>query len=293
MARSREWPLSFVPYYMTSPGKWSAPRPDDAISVLRKAGYDGVEWMLGKHFDTSAELRRLVEKTRATGLLVSNIMCWQDLVTKDGRARKKSVVLLKEMLATAAELSVPIMNVFTGPMTWNPGAAKVGRDIGEGEAWRVVVDSLSEVVEAAEKDGVVVTVEPVFGMLVHDYYTVRELLSHFDSKHLGVNLDPSHFILYGNDPSWAVTRLGKRVKHVHVKDAFGKPGSFGETFSFPFLGEGNVDWRAFFLALREVGYSGFLSVEFENDTYLNNLCDGDWSVAAVQLVERVGRFLPP
>jgi sugar phosphate isomerase/epimerase len=139
---------------------------------------------------------------------------------------------------------------------------------------------------------VIVTVEPVFGMLVHDYYTVRELLGYFDSKHLGVNLDPSHFALYGNDVAWSVRRLGKRVKHVHVKDAFGRPGVFGETFYFPFLGEGVVDWRAFFAALREVDYQGFLSLEFENDSYFNNVCDGDWSVAAVQLRERIDKFLP-
>jgi sugar phosphate isomerase/epimerase len=196
------------------------------------------------------------------------------------------------MVACAGELSIPVMNVFTGPMTWNPKSARIGKEVSEGQAWKAVVDSLSEVVAVAEKSGVVVTVEPVFGMLVHDYYTVRELLGYFDSRHLGVNVDPSHFALYGNDPAWAVKRLGKRVKHVHVKDAFGRPGVFGETFSFPFLGEGVIDWRAFFAALRDVGYQGFLSLEFENDSYLNNVCDGEWSVAAVQLRERVDKFLP-
>ena len=155
-----------------------------------------------------------------------------------------------------------------------------------------MVNSLSEVVAIAEKSGVVVTVEPVFGMLVHDYYTVRELLGYFDTKHLAVNVDPSHFALYGNDPAWAVRMLGDRVKHVHVKDVFGKPGVFGETFSFPFLGEGVIDWKAFFSALRSMGYRGFLSLEFENESYLNNVCDGDWSLAAVQLRGRVDKFLP-
>jgi sugar phosphate isomerase/epimerase len=184
------------------------------------------------------------------------------------------------------------MNVFTGPMTWDPRSEKVGRDISEGRAWESVVESLSKVVESAERAGVVVTVEPVFGMLVHDYYTVKELLAHFDSSNLAVNLDPSHFSLYGNDAAWAAERLGHRVKHVHVKDAFGKPGVFGETFFFPFLGEGIIDWRAFFGALRRTGYSGFLSLEFENDIYLNNVCHGDWTVAAVQLRRRIDAFLP-
>ncbi len=292
MTPHAKWKISFVPYYMVSPGQWKSPDPASAIRVLRKSGYDGVEWMLGRHFNDAKELRRLVPTTRRAGLQIPDIMCWQDLVSGDERSREKSVTLLCEMVATAGDLSVPVMNVFTGPMTWNPGAAKVGKDVSEGDAWRSVVDSLSEVVETAEKSGVVVTVEPVFGMLVHDYYTVRELLGHFDSKHLGVNLDPSHLVLYGNDPAWAVRRLGDRVRHVHVKDAFGRPGVFGETFSFPFLGEGVVDWRSFLGALEEIGYSGFLSLEFENDRYLKNVCGGDWTVAAEQLRERVNTFLP-
>lgn len=290
--RRRGWDIGFVPYYMTAPGKWDAPRPDEAISVLRGAGYDGVEWMLGRHFDSAEELRALVSRTRRGRLKVSNIMCWQDLVTNDRRSLAKSVGVLSQMLTVAGELSVPLMNVFTGPMTWNARSAKVGRDISEGRAWDSVVGALNEVVGTAERAGVTVTVEPVFGMLVHDYYTVRELLGRVGSRRLGVNLDPSHFALYGNDVAWAAERLGERVKHVHVKDAFGKPGIFGETFSFPFLGEGMIDWKSFFAALRRIGYAGFLSIEFENDSYLNNVCDGDWSVAARELRSRIDRYLP-
>jgi sugar phosphate isomerase/epimerase len=286
-----DWKISFIPYYMTSPGHWRSPEPDEAIGVLREARYDAIEWMLGNHFRTPEEMVKLVSRTRKGRLQVSNIMCWQDLVTKDAAARGKSVGLLKEMVRAAASTSVPLMNIFTGPITWNAKFDKVGKDISEGQAWKVLVDSLSELVAVAEKEGVVITVEPVFGMLVHDYYTAKELLGHFDSQNLGINVDPSHFALYANDPAWAVQKLGKRVKHVHVKDAFGRPGVFGETFYFPFLGEGVVAWKPFFSALRQVGYEGYLSLEFENDSYLNNVCGGDWSVAAVQLRKRIDEFL--
>ena len=286
------WDLSFIPYYMTETAKWRSPPVDEAITVLKGAGYGGVEWMLGQHFRDAQELRSLVARTRAGGLVVSDVMCWQDLVTRDEAARRARVETLRTMLATAAELEVPLMNVFTGPMTWNQGAERLGRDISEGEAWRVVLDSLSAVLETAEELRIFVTVEPVFGMLVHDYYTVRELLGRLGSRYLGVNVDPSHFALYGNDLAWAVRMLGDRVRHVHVKDAFGRPGVFGETFSFPFLGEGVVDWPGFFGALRDVDYRGFLSLEFENDRYLNNVCDGDWARAAVELKARAEKLLP-
>ena len=292
MVRRTGWKISFIPYYMTSPAVWASPTINEALDVLSNAGYDGVEWMLGQHFQNTSDLQPLVNKTKAHGLEISNIMCWQDLTTKDKVARKKRVKLLQAMMKEASRLSIPLMNVFTGPITWNPSFEKIGRDISEGEAWSVVVDSFTDLVETAERTKVVITVEPVFGMLVHDYYTIREFLSYFDSKYLGVNLDPSHFVIHGNDPVWAAEMLGSKVKHVHVKDAFGKPGGLGETFIFPFLGEGLVDWKRFFAALRRSDYSGYLSLEFENDSYLNNVCDGDWSKAAVDLRKRIEKFLP-
>jgi sugar phosphate isomerase/epimerase len=229
--------------------------------------------------------------TRARGLAVSNIMCWRDLVSGDAASLRSKVKTLKECVSAAGELDVPVMNVFTGPMSWNPGAARIGKEVSEGAAWRRVVESLSDVLETAEAQSVTLTVEPVFGMLVHDYYTVRELMGQVDSRWLGVNLDPSHFAVSGNDVPWAARMLGPKVRHVHVKDAFGRPSVFGETFTFPFLGEGVVDWTGFFQALAAVGYRGFLSLEFENDVYLKNVCGGDWSAAAVQLKERADLLL--
>jgi len=283
--------ISFIPYYMDGKLHWNSPGTDEAIQVLSEEKYDGVEWMLGYHFRSVRELEDLVEKTRRNNLQVSNIMCWQDLVTTDERRRSQRVKTLEGYLSAAGQLSIPVMNVFTGPQTWAESYERLGRDISEERAWSAVLDSFSKIVEAAERNDVIVTVEAVFGMLVHDYYTMRELLDHFESKNLAVNLDPSHLVLYGNDPAWAVSRLGSRIRHVHVKDGIGRPGILGEDFAFPFLGEGAVDWRAFFVALRKAEYSGYLSLEFENDVYLNNVCDGDWRMAARESRSRLLKFL--
>ena len=131
-----------------------------------------------------------------------------------------------------------------------------------------------------------ITVEAAFGMLVRDYYTLREFLNYFSSKQLAVNMDPSHLALYGNDPAWAVKRLGSLIQHVHMKDVIGKPGPLMETFMFPMLGEGIIDWRRFMEALKEIDYKGFLSVEFESDNYLKNIWCGDWSKATFAAKEQ-------
>jgi sugar phosphate isomerase/epimerase len=276
---------------MVSKMKWAAPTTYEAINVLSENGYDGVEWMLGYHFKSPSELRELVKKTRSKDLQVSNIMCWQDLVTNDRKVRKLRVSTLCKYISEAAALNIPILNVFTGPIGWVPEHEKVGRDISEQKAWNSVIESFSEIVGTAEKNQVVMTVEAVFGMLVHDYYSMKEFLSHFDSDFLAVNLDPSHLALYGNDPAWALSRFGQKVKHIHVKDVFGKPGVLGEDFYFPFLGEGVVDWKSFFRELRQIDYSGFLSLEFENEHYLNNVCDGDWRIAAKRSLTHLEHLL--
>lgn len=285
------WKLAFIPYYMVAPARWLSPSTDEAIGALKQMGYDGVEWMFGQHFRTAEEMEALVIETRRKGLAVSNIMCWQDLVRSNKAELDRCVSLLRDMIVSAEAVSVSQVNIFTGPVSWNRDAERVGSTISEGAAWSSLVASMSTLLSTAEEHGVILTVEPVFGMLVHDYYTARELLRNFESESLAINIDPSHLALYGNDPAWAVRQLKNRVRHVHVKDVFGRPGEFGRTFHFPFLGEGIVDWRDFFGALREIDYRGFLSLEFENDIYLNNVCNGDWTKAALDLRARVLRFL--
>ena len=110
------WKISFIPYYMNAKLRWTSPQPDEAITVLSGEKYDGVEWMLGYHFNSPGEVRRLVQKTREHKLEVSNIMCWQDLVTSNESVRNDRVRTLESFVSTAGESSIPVMNIFTGPM---------------------------------------------------------------------------------------------------------------------------------------------------------------------------------
>jgi sugar phosphate isomerase/epimerase len=144
----------------------------------------------------------------------------------------------------------------------------------------MVIDAYVQIVGALEKQKVQGAVEGVFGMLCNDYSTTRLLIDHFDSSWLGVNFDPSHGTLKDDsDTGWVVRQWGKdKIKHVHLKDAIGLP-EMGK-FLFPFLGEGRVDWKGMFEALAEIGYEGWLSVEFESFAYHDRILKGDTREAA-------------
>jgi sugar phosphate isomerase/epimerase len=275
-----------------------AARVADELATL---GYVAVSWPLAR-FDPSttsaADRRRLVDDTRAPGLVVSEWVVQLDFVHPDAAVRRERLGRAADALRAVADLdlggqAIPApVNLFSGPAPWDPGAPRLGRDLTEGQAWDMVRAAFDVLVPLAEETGVDLAVEGVFGHLVHDYYTTLELLRHYDSPRLGINVDPSHGILVGNDIPWAVRQWGSRIRHIHLKDAVGRPGMFGETFIFPLLGEGQVPWAGFFAALDAIGYRGHLSVEFESWDYYRQVLGSD-PVAAARLSLELLRRLDP
>jgi sugar phosphate isomerase/epimerase len=61
----------------------------------------------------------------------------------------------------------------------------------------------------------------------------------------------------------------------------------GEDFMFPLIGEGSVDWDGFFLALDEIGYSGYLTVEYESFDYYEKILKKDPVKAAELSMEQL------
>lgn len=279
--------------FMASLG-FSRMEPAEVVAILKQLGYGGVEWTLA-HFNprtTSKQQRReLIEVTRDAGLAATEIVVQQDLVSLDENVRRDRIDLVKECIEAAQEAGVGILNVFSGPAPWNPKAPKLGSDISEAQAWDQVIEAYTELAALAEAAQVRLAVEAVFGMLVRDYYTLHQLLTAVDSPFLLVNFDPSHLVLYRNDPVWVIRQLGGRIVHCHLKDVAGVPPPPADSFIFPLLGEGNVPWGAVLDALNEIAYEGYLSVEFESFKYYQTVLGEDPAKAAGLSMEQCKALL--
>jgi sugar phosphate isomerase/epimerase len=97
-------------------------------------------------------------------------------------------------------------------------------------------------------------------------------------KRFGFNYDPSHLIYQHVDYVRFIRTFSSRIYHVHMKDAWfghgdGTVGVFGgmTTFADPrrywdfrSLGHGDVKFEDIIVALNDIGYSGPLSVEWED-----------------------------
>ncbi|MCA9134715.1 MAG: sugar phosphate isomerase/epimerase, partial [Planctomycetales bacterium] len=81
---------------------------------------------------------------------------------------------------------------------------------------------------------------------------------------LFINFDPANMILYGTgEPIETLKQVGHLVRSVHCKDATwsDQPGkTWGREVP---LGEGQVDIEKYLQALKEIGYSGPLTIERE------------------------------
>ncbi len=271
----------------------SSMKPDEVLKTLSEIGYKAVEWSLD-HLDprkkSVEEIKRVVDLTKQYDMEVSEVVVQQDLVVLDENMRKKTIDFVSQCIQTFSEVGIKTINLFTGPRSWEPDAPGIGKDITEGKAWDMVYKAFDIFVPQAEKFKMNLAVEPIFLMLCHDYYSTRPLIDNYDSYYLGVNLDPSHDILAGNlDVGWIVRSWGSKIKHVHVKDAVGieVPGKF----IFPLLGEGNVDWTSFFKALEEIGYDGYLSVEFESFRYYEQILGNDIKKAAALSLDNLKKLM--
>ena len=102
----------------------------------------------------------------------------------------------------------------------------------------------------------------------------RSELSRDDPTSFGAQYDPSNAILAGEDPIELLERVKHRVVTMHASDRYLKPGhtleelravedsvGYAAILSHGVVGQGLNDYQRIFRVLREVGYSGWISIE--------------------------------
>ena len=107
---------------------------------------------------------------------------------------------------------------------------------------------------------------------------LRALEAVGNHKRFGFNYDPSHLGYQGVDYVRFIYAFGPRIFHAHMKDAWwghgtGEAGVFGghtnfgdprRYWDFRSVGRGDIDFEEIIVALNDVGYTGPLSIEWED-----------------------------
>lgn len=124
--------------------------------------------------------------------------------------------------------------------------------------WHDMVDVLRQFAEACAASEMRVALEPHPHRMMHNSAGMQRIIDQIDSEAIGLNLDPSHLFPMGELPNMVAYEVGDRIFHTHISD------NDGQTNAHWRPGKGKVDWRAFLIALKNIGYDGPLSLELED-----------------------------
>ncbi|MFF5990572.1 sugar phosphate isomerase/epimerase family protein [Prauserella flavalba] len=193
--------------------------------------------------------------------------------------RQRAAAELADTARAAAKLGVDTVIGFTGSKIWKyvamfPPVSQEVIDDGYADfaaRWNPILDVFDEV-------GVRFAHEVHPSEIAYDYWTTKRALEAVNHRPaFGLNWDPSHFVWQDLDPVGFILDFADRIYHVDCKDTKkrfdGRNGRLGSHLAwadprrgwdFVSTGHGDVDWESAFRALNSIGYTGPISVEWED-----------------------------
>lgn len=196
-------------------------------------------------------------------LRVSQLVGAADFTHPDPDVRACELGVTKRNIDAAARLDATCVRVTAGQA--HPGVSRK-----QGVAW--AAEGLRAAVEYAETCGVWVAYEDHY----KDYFWERpdfsqrgeiflEIVDRLRDTPLKINFDFGNPVMIGEDPLALLRQVVDRVVHVHCSDRF--KGEYPHRIA----GEGAVGFPAGFRILREAGYDGWLSSEYNGTEGMEGL----------------------
>jgi myo-inositol catabolism protein IolH len=237
--------------------------------------------------------RALISATKQAaadaGVGISSLLPVQRWSSPDEPLREAAVRNWKRILEIAVDLDVSVINTeFSG----RPERAE------ESEA--AFYRSMEELLPIVEREGMRINIDPHPDDFVENGLEAVRIIRGLDSDHVGFVYVGSHTFHYGDDPEGIMTAAGSRLGAVYVADTFdhrrshglryitNPPGNPARVHQHLRIGDGDVDWEAFFGAL---GRTGFL--EREDALIVSNVFAEDerWEEVSTYQLQEIRRRL--
>lgn len=236
--------------------------------VVADLGYEWIELSPREDFtpffthprvdDTS--VKRFRAALDAAGVGVSSILPLYRWSGPDEDERQAAVRYWKRAIELASLLGVDTMN---SELNGNPRQA----DVCERMFWR----SMEELLPVLEREGIRLVLEPHPDDWEEDGKRAVDLVRGINSDHVSFLYCTPHTFHQGNDVDGILDRAGALTTMCHLADAYdhtassglryivNPPGSQVTVHQHLDMGQGEVDFDAFFAALERNGFDGILT----------------------------------
>lgn len=256
---------------------WRAAEDDSYLSerkaILEKHGLK--TWAISNHLTGQAVCDNPID-FRHQAILRSKV--WGD--GEQEGVRQRAAEEMKKTAIAARKMGVDTVVGFTGSAIWQYVAMfpPVSQSVID-QGYEDFANRWNPIMDVFDSEGVRFALEVHPSEIAYDYYTTVKTLEAIDRREaFGLNWDPSHMVWQDIDPVNFIHDFADRIYHVDCKDTQifrndGRRGRMGShlswddprrAWSFVSTGRGGVDWEASFRALSSIGYSGPISVEWED-----------------------------
>lgn len=263
---------------------------DETVGRLAAIGYTGVEIMADvphawPAYMLPAQKAALRESLDSRGVKISNINAFMMHAIDDPRQkywhpswiepdlhyRRIRVEHTKKALTMAKELGARCVTTEPG------GPLAPGQSFSEG--LEIFARELAPVLDHAEREGILLLVEPEPGLLLETVDQYLELKKLLRSPAMGLNFDIGHSYCVSEDPAEAIKKAASHIKHFHLEDI-----SASRVHHHLVPGDGAIDFGPVIQSIKAIGYDDWITVELY--PYADNPNE-----AATTAFERVSKML--
>ena len=261
---------------------------EEAIDLFKEIHLDGIEIVCQEGYKSGIDphapvtfLKKILEKCKNLKL---DIACLTPYLSKfnspDSKTREEELKNLKNAIDVASYLECHFMRIYGGSRL-----VEKKEDNTPELLKQYLIESIIDACNYAEKKDVYLVIENHFNTLTETALQTVDIIKSIDHSHAGILYDQANLtFFYAEDYEDAINLQAPYIKYVHVKDLFFKLEDKRFEASSVFtvdkskrnvysriLGEGIIPWPKILSKLHEIGYRGYLSIEYERRWHAEDL----------------------
>ncbi|MFL6350465.1 MAG: sugar phosphate isomerase/epimerase family protein [Bryobacteraceae bacterium] len=263
-AMSGRLPIATAVEFSMLPEDLSIP---DRFQMGRDAGFERIECPTTPDQQQAETMKNAAEKTGLKIHSVMNMDHWKyPLSSPDPAVVQKSLDGVKTSLHNAHLWGADTVLVVP---------AVVDANTPYRDAYTRSQKNIRTLIPLAEQLGVILAIEEVWNKFLLSPIEFARYIDEFQSPWVRAYFDVGNVVLYGYPQDWILT-LGSRIVKLHIKDFYFREDRAAEkrVAAWVPLGEGDIGWKAIYLALEQIGFHGTATVELPGGdaAYLKEVC---------------------
>lgn len=237
---------------------WTLDRLMEEVKQLGLEYIDVHAGMLGAPDEAAAKIKSALAKS---GLTLSGFSMSNSFSGDKPEEFRAQVDTVKQWIQVADQVRAPVSRIFGGYLSIEQRNDPAIRK----QKYRQIMDGLGEVAREAEKHNLILALENHGGLPCTGEEQV-EVIRAINSPSLKATVDVGNYMNGGQEGHIGTRLAAPYAAYVHFKDFVKVADSklpWGWNIAACVIGDGAVNHRACLEALRDVGYNGFVALEYE------------------------------